>query len=81
MTKEECNAKIDEMLPDVMAYLEKEVDRLLRCGAIDLKSEPPENYGMAKNILAVALENAANLSVGHLQGSRSRGIRANLRRF
>jgi hypothetical protein len=60
MNHDECKAKIAEMLPDVLTYLQTETDRLLRCGAINLEDEEPETYGMAKNILSVALENAVH---------------------
>jgi hypothetical protein len=59
MTKEEFKAKIAEMLPDVLKYLENETAHLANSGAAGLADEPPETYGMAKNILAVALERAA----------------------
>ena len=60
MTKNECMGQIAEMFPDLLEYLKKETYRLTGSGAIDLESEPPETFGMAKNILAVALENAAD---------------------
>jgi len=59
MTRTECKERINEMLPDVLKFLDGETDRLIGCGGIDLESKDTETYGAAKSILIVALENAA----------------------
>lgn len=59
MTTAECKTKIKEMLPAVAKYLEEETDRLMRSGAVDLEKEPPDQYGVAKSLLIVALENCS----------------------
>jgi len=60
MTKDECMGKIAEMIPDVFEFVRKEAYRLMGTGAIDLELEDRGTFGMAKNILVVALENAAD---------------------
>ena len=45
MTKNECQAKIEELLPDIVDYLRSETTRLLGCGALNYEHDDPEPTG------------------------------------
>ena len=81
MTKNECQAKIEELLPDIVDYLRSETTRLLGCGALNYEHDDPETYRAAKTALTVALENAsAHYSPFPWDNVGRKEIR-NLRRF
>ena len=61
MTKNECKAKIEELLPDIISYLRSETGRLLMSHGLDIEKDDPETYRAAKTVLTVALENASGL--------------------
>ena len=81
MTKNECKAKIEEMLPDIVDYLRTETARLLNCGAFDIEQDDPETYRAAKIVLTVAIENASVLYSPFLWDKVAQGEIKNLRRF
>ena len=81
MTKNECQAKIEEMLPDVIDYLRTETARLLGCGALNYEKDDPETYRAAKTLLTVALENASGLYSPFPWDKVGRKEIRNLRRF
>lgn len=81
MTKNECQAKIEEMLPDIIAHLRSETARLLKCGALNYEKDAPETYRAAKTVLTVALENSASLYAPFPWDKAGRKEIRNLRRF
>jgi hypothetical protein len=81
MTKNECKAKIEELLPDIVDFLRSETGRLLNCGALDIEKENPETYRAAKTVLTVALENASALHSPFPWDKASQKEIKNLRRF
>ena len=81
MTKNECQAKIEELLPDIVDYLRSETTRLLGCGALNYEHDDPETYRAAKTVLTVALENASALYSPFPWDNVGRKEIRNLRRF
>ena len=81
MTKNECQAKIEEMLPDIVYYLRTETARLLNCGALNIEKDDPETYRAAKTVLTVAMENASMLYSPNPWDKAGRKEIRNLRRF
>jgi hypothetical protein len=59
MTKQELNARITELMKDVIPSIRKECKRLATSGAIDFDNDDPESFAAAKKILTVALENVS----------------------
>jgi hypothetical protein len=81
VTKNECQLKIEEMLPDIITYLRSESARLLGCGALNIQKDDPEGYRAAKTVLTVALENASGLYSPFPWDKAGRKEIRNLRRF
>ena len=75
MTKDQTKREISKMKPGILEYLEKETDRLLNCGALDL-----DGPGYAPRIIwTVALENAAH-AFFPMHSDNQKDVR-NLRKF
>ncbi len=58
MTPEQFKHRTRELLTRLSAKLEKETERLFRCGGVDTESHG-DDYGLPKIILTAAIENVA----------------------
>jgi len=58
MTPEQFKRRAKELVARLSAKLEKEAERLYRCGGVDTESHG-DDYGLPKIILTVAIENVA----------------------
>ena len=58
MTAKQFQHRTRELIARLSAKLEKETERLYRCGGVDTESHG-DDYGLPKIILTVAIENVA----------------------
>lgn len=83
MTREQFEARIDELIADAPDWLRKECIRLVTSGAVHLESAE-NNFRLPKNIFVVALENlSGQYAPPHSRSTRSADEQAikNLRKF
>lgn len=81
MTRQELTINLAELLQDLQPAIHKEVDRLIKSGALPLDDEPADSAALGKCVLTVALENVSNIFAPQTYDTKRQKIVKNLRRF
>lgn len=60
MNKRQMKSNTKQFMQDLKKELDKEIVKLIDCGAIDFDLEDARTFGKAKTVCKVALENVAD---------------------